>query len=68
MTKKTIPILGMTCAGCAVSVSSTLEALAGVKKAEVNYANQQALVEFDSNSVKLTDLQKSLQSIGHMTC
>lgn len=61
----TFPVLEMTCAACAVSVESMLQATAGVKQAAVNYANQSAQVEFDPQVTNPQELQKSVQSIGY---
>ncbi|MEX2594112.1 MAG: heavy metal translocating P-type ATPase [Anditalea sp.] len=63
--KKTLPITGMTCASCAASVESMMASQEGVIKAGVNYANQTAWVEYEADKVKLTDLQKVIQSIGY---
>src|SRR5690606_27473319 len=52
-------------AACAVSVESMLKSTAGVKDAGVNYANQTAWVEFDSNQTKPVDLQNAVRSIGY---
>jgi Cu2+-exporting ATPase len=46
--KITLPVTGMTCAACAVSVESMLKSQAGVKDAGVNFANQTAWVDFNS--------------------
>ena len=63
--KKTLPVTGMTCASCAASVESMMASQEGVVSAGVNYANQTALVEYEKDKVKLTDLQKVIQSIGY---
>ncbi|HLT74841.1 MAG TPA: heavy metal translocating P-type ATPase [Ohtaekwangia sp.] len=63
--RETFPVLEMTCAACAVSVESMLKSTAGVKDAGVNYANQTAWVEFDSNQTKPVDLQNAVRSIGY---
>lgn len=63
--KKTLPVTGMSCASCAVSVESSLKTHAGVVDAGVNYANQTAWVEFDENEVSLPELQKAIQAIGY---
>lgn len=63
--KKTLPVTGMTCAGCAASVESTLQTQAGVASAGVNYATQQAWVKYDPQQVRLEDLQKSIQDVGY---
>lgn len=63
--KQSFPVLEMTCAACAVSVESMLNATEGVKEAAVNFANQTALVEYDSSVVQPTDLQNAVRAIGY---
>lgn len=63
--KETFPVLEMTCAACAVSVESMLKSAAGVKDASVNYANQTASVEYDTEQTKPSDLQNSVRAIGY---
>jgi Cu2+-exporting ATPase len=63
--KQTFPVLEMTCAACAVSVESMLKSTAGVKDASVNFANQTALVEYDTSIAQTTDLQNAIRSIGY---
>ena len=63
--RQTFPVLEMTCAACAVSVESMIKATTGVKEASVNFANQTALVEFDPNLTKTSDLQNAVRSIGY---
>lgn len=63
--KESFPVLEMSCAACAVSVESMLKATAGVKNAQVNYANQTALVEYDPAQTKPVDLQNSVRAIGY---
>ncbi len=63
-TRKSFPVIGMTCAACAVSVESMLKNTAGVKDAAVNYANQTAWAEVPDN-FDLSLLQKSVQAIGY---
>lgn len=63
--RKTFPILEMTCAACAVSVESMLKSSEGVLDAAVNFANQDAWIEYDP---KLTDPEKFqtvVRSIGY---
>ncbi len=62
--KNNFPVLGMTCAACAISVESMLKNVKGVRNAGVNYANQTAWAEHEP-SVKPGDLQKAVQSIGY---
>jgi Cu2+-exporting ATPase len=63
--KVTLPVTGMSCAACAVSVESMLKSTAGVADAGVNYANQSAWVNYDPQATDLPALDKVLQSIGY---
>lgn len=63
-TKKTFPVLGMTCAACAVSLESMLKSTKGVHNAGVNYANQTAWAEYDE-TVKVEALQNAVRGIGY---
>ncbi|TCC96047.1 heavy metal translocating P-type ATPase [Pedobacter hiemivivus] len=60
-----MPVLGMTCAACAVSVESIIGAQSGVDKAEVNYATQSVKVIYHPDAVQPEALQKAVQSIGY---
>ena len=63
--RKTFPVTGMTCAGCAVSVESMLKSSSGVIDAGVNFANQTAWAEYDESKTNLSELQKSVRSVGY---
>ncbi|GEP88697.1 Cu2+-exporting ATPase [Chitinophaga terrae (ex Kim and Jung 2007)] len=63
--KETFPVLEMTCAACAVSVESMLQAVPGVKAAGVNFANQTAWVEYSPQLVTPEMLQGAIRSIGY---
>ncbi|PYF76843.1 heavy metal translocating P-type ATPase [Pedobacter nutrimenti] len=60
-----LPVLGMTCAGCAISVQSMIAAQSGVHQAEVNYATQSVKVDFDPALTAPEAFQKALQSVGY---
>ncbi|MCH7397377.1 heavy metal translocating P-type ATPase [Belliella sp. DSM 107340] len=63
--KKEIPVDGMSCAACAISVENTLKSQPGVKLAAVNYANHAATIEWDEKTVTLEALQKQIQGTGY---
>lgn len=63
--KKVIPVTGMNCAACAVSVQSMAAAQEGVVNASVNFAAQTLQVEYDPEKINPGDLQKVIQSIGY---
>ena len=64
-TRKSFPVTGMTCAGCAVSVESMLKTAKGVTDAGVNFANQTAWAEYDESQTNPSELQKVIRSIGY---
>lgn len=63
--KKVIPVTGMSCASCAISVESMTAAQEGVKNAAVNFAAQTLQVEYDPELVNLKEIQQVVQSIGY---
>src|SRR5512145_2769592 len=63
--KNTFPVLGMTCASCAVSAESIVKAQPGVVNASVNFATGNLTVEYLPNMTDASKLQKAVQSIGY---
>lgn len=64
-TKMTVPIEGMNCASCAINIQKILKATPGVVDAEVNYGNEKAKIEYDSNQVTLEGLSKKIEPLGY---
>ena len=64
VTRLDLPIEGMTCASCAVRVEKKLNKLEGVSAA-VNYATEQASVEFDAGTVSPEQLVAAVESAGY---
>lgn len=62
---KSFPVLGMTCASCAISAESIVKSADGVVNASVNYANGMLAVEYLPNMTNPAALQKAVQSIGY---
>jgi Cu2+-exporting ATPase len=63
--EETFPVIGITCAFCAVSVESTLKSLPGVQKSTVNFADQSAWVSYDPKGTTPEIFKNSLQAIGY---
>jgi Cu2+-exporting ATPase len=63
--KEIFRVEGMSCAGCAQSVESTLSAEKGVEKASVNFAMNTVSVVYDDRKTGFRQLKTSLQSIGY---
>jgi Cu2+-exporting ATPase len=62
--KDTFPVTGMTCASCASSVETILTYTDGVKSAQVNFASNTVLVEYE-DQVTPEDLNNALTAIGY---
>ena len=58
-----LPITGMTCASCAARVEKKLNKLDGVA-ASVNYATEQASVEFDTGAIEPERLVQAVEEAG----
>ncbi|MCB0645949.1 MAG: copper-translocating P-type ATPase [Saprospiraceae bacterium] len=63
--KKTLPVLDMTCASCAVSVESVIKAQEGVVDASVNYANAKVAVEYVPGITSPEALKSVVQKVGY---
>lgn len=63
--KATLPVTGMSCASCAVSVESVLRTLPGVLRADVNFASSAVLVEYVPGIVSTSQMKTAVQSAGY---
>jgi len=61
----TLPITGMTCANCVVTVERNLKRLDGVRSANVNLSSERASVEFDPSLLSLPDLVSRVERAGY---
>lgn len=64
-TKKNYPVLQLSCASCANSSQNVLRLQPGVISASVNYANEEATIEYIPSLISPEDFKKSLQEIGY---
>ncbi|OQW94441.1 MAG: copper-translocating P-type ATPase [Beggiatoa sp. IS2] len=60
-----LTITGMTCANCVRAVERTLSKTQGIVSAEVNYATEQATVEYDPAQVAPTDVITAIERAGY---
>ncbi len=65
LVRQTFPVVGLSCASCAGSVESMLNTASGVIRAEVNFATQSALAEYDPEQIQPAQLRTLVQSIGY---
>jgi Cu+-exporting ATPase len=60
-----IPVAGMTCGGCAARVTRALEAVEGVRSAEVLLAEKRAVVTYDPARVQPAALAAAIRDTGY---
>ena len=58
-------LVGMSCASCARSIETTLNATDGVRSAAVNFASEKATVEYDEELVDEERLLEAVRSAGY---
>jgi len=61
----TIPVSGMTCAGCSGRVQRVLEQSPGVSSAAVNLLTRSAAVEFDPAATSVETLVETIRGTGY---
>ena len=62
-----LPIIGMDCPTCAVTIEKAITSLPGVKAASVNAATEKAHVEYDARTVQIQDLTEAVRKTGYHT-
>ncbi len=65
MEKKTLPVLGMACAGCSASVERRLRSLQGVRSASVSLPGRSAVVEYDERKISVADMKREIDAMGY---
>ncbi|MGC8896975.1 MAG: copper ion binding protein [Bacteroidota bacterium] len=62
-----VPIIGMDCPSCALSIEKEVKKLPGVKRINVNVTTGNAFVEFDPSTVRTTEIIDAIKSAGYRT-
>ncbi|MBL4825712.1 MAG: heavy-metal-associated domain-containing protein [SAR324 cluster bacterium] len=57
-------ISGMHCDGCSARLQKVLSGKTGVQSAEVSFADNQALLEYDSEIISAEQLQDAVENAG----
>jgi Cu+-exporting ATPase len=60
-----LPIEGMSCGSCAVTVQDALANAQGVANASVNYATAKAAVDYDDQRTRVADLITTVRNAGY---
>jgi Cu+-exporting ATPase len=64
-TRIVLPIEGMSCASCALTVQEALGTAGGVATATVNYATGKAAVDYDDAQTHVAELIKTVRAAGY---
>jgi len=65
MNKESVKISGMTCAACAQRVQKAVNKMEGVADANVNFATEKLLVEYDEQKVSKEDIKLVVEKAGY---
>lgn len=60
-----VPVIGMACASCAITIQNTLKKTDGVVECDVNYGNEKAKIKFDPAKTTIQDLSKKIEKLGY---
>jgi Cu+-exporting ATPase len=61
----TLPVTGMTCANCAVTIERVLGKLEGVESVRVNLSNERAFLVYDPARTRQSDILDRIGRIGY---
>ncbi|HLD03622.1 MAG TPA: heavy metal translocating P-type ATPase [Candidatus Dojkabacteria bacterium] len=64
-TKVTLPILGMDCASCALTIKKALTKIVGVVDCDVNFATEKARIEFDPGQTDPGKFNEKIKPLGY---
>jgi Cu+-exporting ATPase len=63
--RRTVEIVGMHCTNCSETVESALDSVAGVVRADVNYATDEATIEYNPESFSVEAAFDAIESAGY---
>ncbi|MGH2619942.1 MAG: heavy metal translocating P-type ATPase [Anaerolineales bacterium] len=61
----TLPVTGMHCANCAVTIERVLRRLEGVGEVNVNLASERAFVSFDPTRSRQSEIVEQIRKVGY---
>ncbi len=65
MDQKKLDIKGMTCTACAGTIERSLGKLEGVSEVAVNFATEQMHIQYDENTLNLTQIMDTVEKVGY---
>jgi copper chaperone CopZ len=63
--KETIPVAGMTCLGCEVTLEKGISKIKGVAKAKASSTNDNVVVEYDSTKTNKSAIVNAIKKAGY---
>ncbi len=63
--KVKIKLGGMTCASCALKIETKLKGIDGVNSSVVNFANEEAIVEYNPQLTGYNEFDKAVRNLGY---
>ena len=63
--RTSIPILGMTCYACALSIEEALNKVDGVKEARVNFLMKKVIIDHDPDKADISCLEETIERAGY---
>ena len=60
-----LPVTGMSCAACALTIQRALTRLPGVEAAGVNYATNRATIKFDPTALGVPAIVEAIRDVGY---
>ena len=63
--KKDLEVKGMSCAICKMTIEKNLNKLEGVNKCEVNLLENDMIIDYDENKIKLKDIADTVDKLGY---
>jgi Cu+-exporting ATPase len=65
MEQLTIPIKGMHCASCALTIEKSIKKVKGVENCEVNFGTEKAKIKFDPNQTNVREMSDKIKKFGY---
>jgi Cu+-exporting ATPase len=65
--KVQLPIIDMNCSSCAINIERQIKKLPGIEKAVVNYVNETAYVDYNSDKTNTEEIIKAVKRAGYKT-
>lgn len=65
MPREILKIKGMHCASCAMTIEKAISKLAGIKSAQVNFASETLLAEYDEKETSRENIAKTVSNLGY---